>query len=172
MNSKQTNAPSLAKEKQQSKRGYGQENEFHLVRRSQALHMSSGFASSDDQYSNVTHQHVAITSTTALVSIFLTAFTLFALYTGLQNNVTVFTSQQATLKNQIQLCLLLPLLMIYFTVVALEDYVRTFFSFNLSTKHSPDYSVMQHINENLTANATYTESGQETEETKRNKRKQ
>jgi hypothetical protein len=61
--------------------------------------------------------------------------------------------------------------MIYFTVVALEDYVRTFFSFNLSTKHSPDYSVMQHINENLTANATSTESGQETEETKRNKRK-
>lgn len=78
-------------------------------------------------------ESAAITSTTALVSIVLTAFTLFALYTGLQNNVTVVTSQQQSLRVQIQLCLLLPLAILYFTKVALEDYMRTFFSFNLST---------------------------------------
>lgn len=48
--------------------------------------------------------------------------------------------------------------MIYFTVIALEDYVRTFFSFNLSTKNNSaqDYSlIMQHVNnENGVATAT------------------
>jgi succinate dehydrogenase hydrophobic anchor subunit len=79
------------------------------------------------------NENAAITSTTAIVSIFLTVFTLFALYTGLQNNVVVVTSQQQSLRVQIQLCLLLPLVVVYFTKVALEDYLRTLFSFNLST---------------------------------------
>lgn len=67
------------------------------------------------------------------MSLFLTAFTLFALYTGLQNNVATVTSQQQSLRTQIQLCLLLPLVALYFTTVALKDYMHTFFSFNLST---------------------------------------
>lgn len=78
-------------------------------------------------------ESAAITSTTAIVSLVLTAFTLFALYTGLQNNVTAVTSQQQSLRVQIQLCLLLPLVIVYFTKVALEDYLRTLFSFNLSS---------------------------------------
>ena len=65
-----------------------QEGEFHLARQSQAQTLSSRSLMLEDHH----NQHVVITSTTALVSIFLTAFTLFALYTGLQNNVTVFTA--------------------------------------------------------------------------------
>ena len=124
------------------------DGEFDLVKRTLARRQSS--------FLNEEGQHVAITSTTALVSIFLTAFTLFALYTGLQNNVTVFTAQQATLKNQIQLCILLPLLLTYFTVIALEDYVRTFFSFNLSTKGDLSHSLLH--NSEIVESETNTNS--------------
>jgi hypothetical protein len=114
---------------------------------------------------------VAITSTTALVSIFLTAFTLFALYTGLQNNVTVFTAQQATLKNQIQLCLLLPLLLVYFTVIALEDYVRTFFSFNLSTSKSNSSLMFHHITTTNYSKVTGEAQENNNEDSKKTKKK-
>ena len=141
MNSKQTTAtgggglPSIKDQQQQPHlcRSALTNGDFNLVKRTLARRQHHQSLLSEEG------QHVAITSTTALVSIFLTVFTLFALYTGLQNNVTVFTAQQATLKNQIQICILLPLLLTYFTVIALEDYVRTFFSFNLSTKVSSDH---------------------------------
>ena len=95
------------------------------------------------------NESAAITGTTAIVSIVLTAFTLFALYTGLQNNVSVVTSQQQSIRVQIQLCLLLPLVVVYFTKVALEDYLRTLFSFNLSTSKTGyrDTSKQDHFHE-------------------------
>ena len=62
----------------------------------------------------------------------MTAFTLFALYTGLQN-IPVTTAQQDSLRSQTFLCLLVPLCVLYFTKVALADYIRTIYSFGGTT---------------------------------------
>ena len=72
--------------------------------------------------------NVACSSAMAILCIVLTVFTLFALYTGLQN-IPVTTSVQQSLRNQTFICILIPLVFIYYTKMALVDYMRTFQSF-------------------------------------------
>lgn len=58
----------------------------------------------------------------------LTAFTLFVLFTGLQN-IPVTTAQQQSLSSQTFLCLLVPICALYFSRIALTDYIKIFYSF-------------------------------------------
>lgn len=61
----------------------------------------------------------------------LTVFTLSSLYVGLQN-IPVTTSQQQSLRTQTFLCLLVPFVFLYFTKIALSDYIRMIMSFGRS----------------------------------------
>ncbi|TNV84905.1 hypothetical protein FGO68_gene13634 [Halteria grandinella] len=94
-----------------------------------ARQAKEGFSSSFNH--GATSESTAFTSTAAILSFSLTIFTLFALYTGLQN-IPAATSQQQSLRSQTFMCMLIPICLIYFTKMALEDYIRTFYSFSPS----------------------------------------
>ena len=68
----------------------------------------------------------AFTSTSAIFSIVLTLFTLSALYQGLQN-LQLSSSKQVSLRNQTFFCLLLPIVIVYYTKLALNEYVKSLY---------------------------------------------
>eukprot|EP00347_Sterkiella_histriomuscorum_P016967 403351167 len=80
-----------------------------------------------------TFESAAFTSTSAIFSIGLTLFTLSALYQGLQN-IALASSKQNSLRNQTFFCILVPIVIIYYTKLTLQDYIKSLFN-----KHYYDY---------------------------------
>ncbi|CDW77365.1 UNKNOWN [Stylonychia lemnae] len=70
-----------------------------------------------------TFESAAFTSTSAIFSIGLTLLTLFTLYQGLQN-ISLNSSKQMSLRNQTFFCVLVPIVIIYYTKLTLEDYIN------------------------------------------------
>jgi len=65
----------------------------------------------------------AVTGTHVIFSILLTLITLSALYHGLQQ-FQMTSERQVSLRNQTFFCLLCPIVIIYYTMLTLKDYIR------------------------------------------------
>ena len=81
---------------------------------------------SEPQLPLTSFESAAFTMTMAIFSFCLTLFTLCALYQGLQNIPVSQQSstKQMTLRNQTFFCILMPIVIIYYTKLALADYIR------------------------------------------------
>ena len=66
----------------------------------------------------------AVTSTEVVFSLILSLLTLSALYHGLQQ-FSMANEKQVSLRNQTFFCLLLPIVLIYYTKLTLHDYIRS-----------------------------------------------
>lgn len=101
--------------------------------------------------SSATFESAAFTSTSAIFSIGLTMFTLSALYQGLQN-IALNSSKQMSLRNQTFFCILVPIVIIYYTKLTLEDYIKSLFS-----KHYNDenWEELNYLTENSNIDNLY-----------------
>lgn len=71
-----------------------------------------------------TIEEAAYTTTSAIFSMGLTLFTLSALYQGM-HNIPLTTNKHLTLKSLVFLCLLVPIVAVYYAKMALEDYYKS-----------------------------------------------
>ena len=72
-------------------------------------------------------EEAAYTTTSVFVCITLTLFTLSALYQGMQN-IPLSSTKQSSLKSQAFVCMVIPIVIVYYAKIALTSYMSSFFA--------------------------------------------
>jgi hypothetical protein len=72
-------------------------------------------------------EEAAYTTTSVFFCIALTLFTLSALYQGMQN-IPLSSTKQSSLKSQAFVCMIVPIVVVYYAKLAISNYMSSFFA--------------------------------------------